>query len=332
MLNIFGVEDARLVSLGAADAPIRTEVPEGAVWIDLNNPKRLEEQLVEKGLAIDIPTREELAEIEVSSRLYQEDGAAFMTATLIKRGADDDRPESAAVTFILKGNQLITVRYAEPRAFPIFMRRMEKPGQCPGDGESIFLSLLETIVDRAADHLELVGRIIDDTSRDVFERSKGRRQKTRPFEDLLIQVGEEGDFTSKMRESLVSIGRLAAFYAALLDQKRQTKAVKENRVRIKTLQRDIQSLTDHSSFLSAKISFLLDAVLGMISIEQNGIIKIFSVAAVVFLPPTLVASIYGMNFQVMPELALSWGYPFALLMMVVSAIVPYFYFRAKGWL
>ena len=332
MLNIFGVENSRLIQLSKPDAPIQTALPAGAVWIDLHSPKRLEEQLVEESLAIDIPTREELAEIEVSSRLYQEDDATFMTATLIRRGIDDDRPESAAVTFILKGKQLVTVRYAEPRAFPIFMRRMEKPGQCPVDGENMFISLLETIVDRSADHLEMVGRIIDDTSKAVFDRSRGRRQKTKPFDELLIQVGEEGDFTSKMRESLVSIGRVVAFYTTLLDQQRQTKAVKESRLRLKTLQRDIQSLTDHSSFLSAKISFLLDAVLGMISIEQNGIIKIFSVAAVVFLPPTLVASIYGMNFQFMPELAWGWGYPFALVLMVVSAVVPYLYFRAKGWL
>jgi magnesium transporter len=330
MLQVFGVQEGRLTDLSPdPQAPIQTQVPPGAVWIDLNSPKRLEETLVEKSLSIDIPTREELAEIEASSRLYQEDGATFMTATLIKRGLDDERPEAAPVTFILSGSQLVTVRYSEPRAFPIFIRRMQRPGQCAGDGEGIFLSLLEAIVDRAADHLESVGRIIDETSLQVFERSRGRRQRTKPFQDLLIKVGEEGDFTSKMRESLMSIGRLVAFYAAVVDQRNE---VKEDRVRLKTLQRDIQSLADHSTFLSGKISFLLDAVLGMISIEQNGIIKIFSVAAVVFLPPTLVASIYGMNFQFMPELSMWFGYPMALGLMVLSAVVPYFYFRAKGWL
>ena len=330
MLHVFGVQEGRLTDLSPDPAaPIQTQVPPGAVWVDLHNPLRLEESLVEESLGLDIPTREELAEIEASSRLYQEDGATFMTATLIKRGLDEERPESAPVTFILKGSQLVTVRYAEPRAFPIFIRRMQKPGQCASEGEGIFLSLLEAVVDRAADHLESVGRIIDDTSLQVFERSRGRRQRTKPFEELLIKVGEEGDFTSKMRESLMSIGRLVAFYSAVLDQRHDAK---EDRVRLKTLQRDIHSLTDHSTFLSGKISFLLDAVLGMISIEQNGIIKIFSVAAVVFLPPTLVASIYGMNFQFMPELALWFGYPMALGLMVLSAVLPYFYFRAKGWL
>jgi magnesium transporter len=150
--------------------------------------------------------------------------------------------------------------------------------------------------------------------------------------DLLEKIGEEGDFNSKMRESLVSIGRMVAFMQAIADQTRQTKDMKDNRGRIKVLQRDIQSLTDHSTFLSGKISFLLDAVLGMSTIEQNGIIKIFSVAAVVFLPPTLVASIYGMNFSYMPELQWMAGYPFALGLMVLSAVLPWLYFKRKGWL
>ena len=159
-----------------------------------------------------------------------------------------------------------------------------------------------------------------------------QRRKGVNLQELIENIGEEGDFTSKMRESLVSIGRVVAFMQAIIDQLRQSKDMKENRARIKILQRDIVSLTDHASFLSAKISFLLDAVLGLISIEQNGIIKIFSVAAVVFLPPTLVASIYGMNFHEMPELAWTYGYPFAIGLMILSAILPFWYFKQKGWL
>ena len=152
------------------------------------------------------------------------------------------------------------------------------------------------------------------------------------LQELIERIGEEGDFVSKMRESLVSIGRAVAFMQAVEDQARENKQVKENKARIKILQRDIVSLTDHATFLSGKISFLLDAVLGLISIEQNGIIKIFSVAAVVFLPPTLVASIYGMNFAFMPELQWQFGYPFAILLMIMSAVLPYYYFKGKGWL
>jgi magnesium transporter len=135
-----------------------------------------------------------------------------------------------------------------------------------------------------------------------------------------------------MRESLVSIGRMGAYMSAVLDAMKQAKEMKDHRARLKILQRDIASLTDHSSFLSSKINFLLDAVLGLINIEQAGIIKIFSVAAVVFLPPTLVASIYGMNFRVMPELEWTYGYPFAIGLMVLSALLPWLYFKRKGWL
>jgi magnesium transporter len=159
-----------------------------------------------------------------------------------------------------------------------------------------------------------------------------RRKKPKNLEELLGKVGEEGDFTSKMRESLVSIGRMVAYMQAIIDQMKQARDMKENRARIKILQRDIVSLTDHSTFLSGKISFLLDAVLGMINIEQNGIIKIFSVASVVFLPPTLVASIYGMNFKYMPELELQYGYLLGIALMIMSALLPYWYFKRKGWL
>ena len=157
-------------------------------------------------------------------------------------------------------------------------------------------------------------------------------RKTVNLQELIENIGEEGDFVSKMRESLVSIGRVVAFMQAIIDQMRESKAMKENRARIKILQRDIVSLTDHATFLNGKISFLLDAVLGLISIEQNGIIKIFSVAAVVFLPPTLVASLYGMNFRAMPELQWDYGYPFAILLMILSAFLPWLYFKRKGWL
>jgi magnesium transporter len=192
------------------------------------------------------------------------------------------------------------------------------------------MNLLESVVDRAADHLESVAVIVEKASHGVFHAEKSKRPRGRDFQELLRGIGEEGDFNSKLRESLVSLLRLAAFLSSVLDSsKRGTREVKAH---LKTLQRDIQSLTDHSTFISGKINFLLDAILGMISIEQNAIIKIFSVVAVIFLPPTLVASIYGMNFRFMPELAWPYGYPFALALMALSALVPVVYFRRKGWL
>ena len=146
---------------------------------------------------------------------------------------------------------------------------------------------------------------------------------------LLRAIGREGEITSKARESAHSLGRLLTF---LIHAANERKEVKPLQARIRTAARDVTSLTDHATFLSGKIVFLLDATLGSINIQQNDIIKIFSVAAVVFLPPTLIASIYGMNFRHMPELEWWYAYPLALALMVVAAIVPYLYFKRRGWL
>jgi magnesium transporter len=146
---------------------------------------------------------------------------------------------------------------------------------------------------------------------------------------VLEQIGRKGDLTSHIRDSLVTLERLVGFLGHVAMQRKSGKDLRE---RLKTLSRDVRSLTDHSSFLSQKITFLLDATLGMINIEQNAIIKIFSVAAVVFLPPTLIASIYGMNFEEMPELDWLFGYPFAIALMILSAILPYLFFKRRGWL
>jgi magnesium transporter len=328
MLSVFGVSKGCLTP---KQVPAGGIIPDSAIWIDLYSPAPEEEQTVEEFLKIDIPTREELAEIEASSRLYQEDGATFMTATLIRRG-DDGRAESQPVTFILKDRWLITVRYSEPRAFPFFVRRMQKPGTCPANTDGILMGLLEAVVDRAADHLESVGLIIDKTSHEVFHAEGSKRPRGRDFHELLRRIGEEGDFNSKLRESLVSLGRLGAFLTSVQDSSTGKRAPREVQAHLKTLQRDLSSLTDHSTFVSGKINFLLDAILGMSAIEQNAIIKIFSVVAVIFLPPTLVASIYGMNFRLMPELNWPYGYPLALGIMALSALVPLVYFRRKGWL
>jgi magnesium transporter len=334
MLTAYAIDKDHLLAL-PADCDLA--VMKACIWMDLVEPTDAEEALVEAALGIDIPTRGELAEIEASSRLYQDDGAAFMTANLIRRG-DDDRPESSPVTFIVKDKQLVTIRYHHPQAFPVYVKQAMKPQSTAMNSWGVMISLVEAVVDRAADHLERVGLIVDETSKQVFDTSFLRPQKTmkrrkpKNLEVLLGKVGEEGDFTSKMRESLVSIGRMAAFMQAVIDQMKLTKDVRDNKARIKVVQRDIVSLSDHAGFLNGKISFLLDAVLGMISIEQNGIIKIFSIASVIFLPPTLVASLYGMNFKAMPELNWLYGYPYAIGLMILSAVLPIYYFRRKGWL
>jgi magnesium transporter len=299
------------------------------VWADLLVPSREEETAIEAWIGVGIPTREEMEEIEISSRLYVEDGVYFMTATLPAH-TDGNNPVMSPVTFVLAGNRLVTVRYHEPRAFQTFPIRAEKVATGCTNGETILINLLEAIVDRLADIIERAGRDIDEISHSIFQSAETKATKRdRDFKQILQQIGRKEELASSLRESLASLQRLSGFLGHVTSTEKTSKDI---RARVKTLARDVLSLTDHVTFLEQKVTFLLDATLGMISIEQNGIIKIFSVAAVVFLPPTLVASIYGMNFDVMPELKWMLGYPFALGLMLISAILPFWYFKRRGWL
>ncbi|CAN0515424.1 unnamed protein product, partial [Phaeothamnion confervicola] len=164
-------------------------------------------------------------------------------------------------------------------------------------------------IDRAADILEKIGADVDQVSQAIFQSADSASARSRSYQDILRSIGRKGDLTSKVRESLVSIGRLLLYLANEADT---MKWAKDQRAVLKGMQRDVGSLSDHVTYLSNKITFLLDAMLGVVSLEQNNIIKLFSVAAVVFMPPTLVASIYGMNFKAMPELEWAYGYPMAL--------------------
>ncbi|MCC7274746.1 MAG: magnesium transporter CorA family protein [Alphaproteobacteria bacterium] len=332
MIRLYARDDNRLATLGdAAPMSLPAERLAAVAWFDLVEPTPEEGRFVARRLGVAIPTREEMEEIEPSARLYSEDGAEFMTVTAVTN-IDTDEPMKTPVTFILKGSTLVTVRYAEPRPFVIFAARAQRPGATPcGTGELAMLGLIEAMIDRIADALERVGNEVDGLSHAIF-RSKGgtAKRKSADLQSVIEQIGRRGELLTMARESLVSVNRLLTYHAAVDAGDR--KAGKDARQKAKVLLRDTVSLGDHAGFLSGKINFLLDATLGLINLEQNQIIKIFSVAAVVFLPPTLVASIYGMNFEAMPELKWALGYPWAIGLMVVSAIMPYLYFKRRGWL
>ncbi len=320
MLTVYTAEKKRLKK-----EEVVAVVPPGPLWLDLQNPTKEEEVLVERALTLDVPTREEMQEIEISSRLYQEGKALFMTATILSQ-TSSEQPEAMPVTFILTDHSLITIRYNDPKSFQIFSLKAQRAVEEYNSGETVLVGLLEAIVDRIADVLEGISNDIDAISHTVFSKDGPPPD----YQEILRRIGKKGDLNSKVRESLVTLGRLFAFLSHQFDpSKTLARSLKS---RIKTVNHDAHSLTDHSSFISSKINFLLDATLGMISIGQNNTIKIFSVAAVVFLPPTLVASIYGMNFDFMPELKWLFGYPFAVAAMILSAIVPYWYFKRRGWL
>jgi magnesium transporter len=306
---------------------LTSTVPEDAVWIDLVSPMPNEDKLIERRLGIAVPTREEMQEIEVSSRLYVENGARYMTATLLCQ-SDTDTPKTTAVTFILASHRLVTVRYDEPKPFTIVGNRLGRSCSDKITGEQVLVDLLDAVVDRAADILERIGAEVDQVSRDIFE-PEGARNSTQVYKSILSSIGRRGDLTSKVRESLVSIGRLLLFLSNEAEGLRWTKDI---RTLLVSMQRDVQSLSDHATYLTNKITFLLDAIMGVVTVEQNNIIKLFSVAAVVLMPPTLIASIYGMNFKHMPELDWPYAYPVVLVAMLFAAVLPYLFFKWKQWL
>ena len=299
-----------------------------ATWIDLLEPTREQEDIVENLFKLNIPTREEMRSIDESSQIYHENGALVMSARVITK-ADSPKLRLVTVTFILVQNRLITLRYGDPTPFRTFVARAEKETSKLVSGEAVMVGLLEAIVDRAAEILQSVGDELEALSNDIFARdgSVGAGGDHGDLRPILQKVGRNGDLATRVRESLHTLARLIPYLQA--DNRGATDDIP---ARLAATKRDIHSLLDHDSYLMSNVTFLLDATLGLINIQQNAIIKIFSVAAVIFLPPTLIASIFGMNFEHMPELHWSYGYPMAIVLMIVSAILPYYYFKRRGWL
>lgn len=302
--------------------------PPGAIWLDMVTPTAAEDKIVEAAVKVSVPTREEMAEIEVSSRLYIENGARYMTATVLYN-TETEKPATTPVTFILAGQTLVTVRYDEPKPFTFLTLKLSKACSINATGPTIMVELLDTIIDRVADILERIAAETEKVSSRVFERNAARDDPNQRYQAILRSIGRKGDLLSKARESLVSMNRLVLFFSS---EAENTGLQKDQRSHLKSVARDISSLTDHAHFLANKITFLLDATLGMVSLEQNNVIKLFSVMAVTLMPPTLIASIYGMNFEHMPELKWVFGYPLALVAMVIAAVGPYLFFKWKRWL
>ncbi|BBK41536.1 magnesium/cobalt transporter [Allostella vacuolata] len=326
MITYHGLAGGRPVRFAADARPGIGEVR----WIDLAGPTRDEELAVEGLLGLQVPTRQEMSEIEESARLYREGSAIVMTAVVID-GVAEDRPNRSDVTFLLTADHLVTVRYSDPMPFRNFETRLARHPEENLTAPAILLSLLESFVERIADVLEQVASDLRSCSTAIFydEAPADGAPAPRPdLQALIRRLGRKNQLLAILRESLLSFGRILPFLRQGADGwlKGGVSA------RIKAVARDLASLTTYEIQLEQQISFLHEATLGLINLEQNSIIKVFSVAAVLFLPPTLVGTIYGMNFEAMPELRWAFGYPFALATMVVSAIVPYYWFKRRGWL
>lgn len=317
-----------LVNGHLAPAPVGEE--QGLIWIDLNEPSVDEEKMVEEALGIDVPTRDEMHEIELSSRLYEEGEALFATAPILV-GVAEGRPLLTPVTFILKGNQLVTVRYNWVRPFDTFVSKACRTiGPKFSGATAVLLGLIEATVERLADVLELAGAGMETLGQEIFhDNSRFENAGAQDLRDILRRLGRMGDMLTKGRESMVGVARMVAFLETAVHNDRTHK---ENKARLDAITHDLQALTDHVGYLTDRIGLLLDATLGLINMEQANVTKILSGVSVVFLPPTLIASIYGMNFELMPELHWAYGYHVALVVMVALAVLPYWYLKRKGWL
>jgi magnesium transporter len=332
MMNLYAVGDGGLIKLEPG-----TELKSGMFgdveWIDLHDPTPEEESMIEQELGVDIPTREEMKEIEESSRIYDEHGALFMTGVMIA-GISDHRPKRSEVTFVVLPTHFVTVRYADPLPFQTFKQKCARRPEEHQSSDLLFVSLVEQIVQRAADVLEKITADLDGVAEELFDEKRGAAtdqelQSHRiNLNGIVRQLGRSSGLLAKMGESLLTFNRVLSFFRHSAEPWLRDDA----KAKAKSLERDIASLTEYESHLVAQIGHLQNATFNLINIEQSRIIKVFSIAAVLFLPPTLVATSYGMNFKFMPELNWTLGYPLAIALMILSAIAPFYWFKRNGWL
>ncbi len=309
------------------DAPPATAPHPDAVWIDLLDPSDEEARLVADLTGLHVPTRAELSEIESSSRLRRRGDGLYLSLPLAMLG-DSVKP----LGFVLSRERLVTVRFATLPSFEALAASYRAEDARPASSMEVFLALVEGLVDALADVLEREGDTLDRASRRIFHPASGTARRParvdRALRGMLREVGAAGDLTSKVRDTLLGVGRVAQYVMGSVADW----IVPAQRLRFETLRADITSLTDYQTHLSDKVQFLLDATLGFISIEQNNTIKVLTIVSIVGIPPTFVASLYGMNFHDIPELSWSFGYWYALGLMAVTAVLPLVWFRLRGWL
>lgn len=327
-----------MLSLHGPEGPVVSEtvrkIAQDAVWLDLNDPTSEEAEAVEAATGLRVPSRAALSEVETSSRLRRVKGGLSLSTPMItfERSASQLKP----LGFLLTKDHLVTIRFHELRAFDSAAKRI-----VDGDGSAtpseVFLVVLEELVDSLADALEDMASELDSLSTRIFDfdvRGAERRRLESPpprrrdlaLRRILRGISNRGKVLGKIRASLLGLERIVPFVAAACDGL----GLPEDG-RFDTIKRDIESLDEFETRLAENVQFLLDAALGLINIEQNNVFRVLTVVSVVGVPPTLIASMYGMNFKHMPELEWTYGYPYALGLIVLSALAPIVYFRIRGW-
>jgi magnesium transporter len=302
-------------------------IPAGAIWIDMIAPTMEEDRLVQALVGVPIPTKADPDFTEPLEAHYSENGVRYLHASVVSE--PEDTPDITGVTFVITPTTLVTVRYDPVESFDVFGQKLVKSPGKELSPDAVAVGLINTVLNRSARALNKTAESLDRIASAVFKAKGDQGSRNQIYSDTLNALGREDEKISNLRESLVSVERLLLFLTA---EGRAEKTQKPVREAANTALRDLQSLEEDASFKAQKVQFLLDATLGFINLVQNDIIKLFSVLAVIFMPPTVIASIYGMNFRTMPELQWEWGYPLALLLMVFAALGPYVFFRWKRWL
>ena len=320
MINVFVLQNGRLnqIPIDSREDLVRVT----PVWLDLTDPSDEERDWVSGIFGVRLPDEDEVKDIEASARYYEADNGDLHLRSDFLLEEDEGESRVVTVAFILARNMLFSMHNDDLPVFRLVrMRARSRPGSI-GDFKDVLLDLYSTDVEYSADALEGIYQNLDEVSRSVLQKDFSDQDAAAS----LNAMAREEDLNGRIRRNMMDTRRAVSFMmrGRLLSPDQFDDA--------RQILRDIESLDGHTAFLFDKINFLMDATVGFININQNKIIKIFSVASVAFLPPTLIASIYGMNFRVLPELDWSFGYPFAIALMIASAVTPFWYFRRRGWL
>jgi magnesium transporter len=320
MLSAYPTDRAKGSSLASQNLANKT-------WVDLLDPTDAERSAFETAFGLSVPTKDELGEIEATSRQRIENGALYMTAPQIF--AVGDEPWLPTPTgFVLSKQVLMTVRFAQSASFDAVAKECGAEEKL--EPAAAFVNLLEALVDHLADLLEAAGRDLDDASHVIFSQDTAKKlsKETAMLRQLMLRTGRTSERMARIHYTLVCLDRMAKF---TMDRARDWLA-QDMAARLQSVSSDIASLVQFSEGLVSRVQLLQDAATGIINIDQNDVMKVLTIASVVGIPPVLVVGIYGMNFKNMPELNWSWGYEYALAVILVTALLPLIWFKWKDWI
>lgn len=320
MINVFVLQNGRLFQVPIDSREDLENV--APVWVDMTDPTEEERSWVKSTYDVTMPDEDDVKDIEASARYYEAENGDLHLRTDFRIDDDEGPSQTVTVAFILARNMLFSMHVEDLPVFRLVrMRARSRPGYI-NDYKDVLLDLYATDAEYSADALEGIYRNLEEVSSKVLQEEFTDQDAAL----TLSTIAKEEDLNGRIRRTMMDTRRAVSFLmrGRLLNSDQFEEA--------RQILRDIESLDGHTSFLFEKINFLMDATVGFININQNKIIKIFSVASVAFLPPTLIASIYGMNFRILPELDWDFGYPFAIVLMLLSALAPFLYFRHRGWL